>query len=172
MDLLWSAPHCSAPGSALSWLGPDICMKSSLSSEMSSSRDCRAAGGRCSRSSMKSHKRTLFINWGKQTKTALLKNYKSLHTELMIYNFGFEWKVCLTRTFPSELSCFRGRSGSGRDPSGKAWRYKHFPPNGHEPRPWSKYLQAFFLHRQEVTFISSVLFNPLTPKCTKKFHHQ
>lgn len=57
----------------------------------------------------------------------------------------------LTRTFPSELSCFRGRSGSARVPSGKAWRYKHFPPKGHEPRPWSKYLQDFLLQRQEIT---------------------
>lgn len=53
----------------------------------------------------------------------------------------------VTRMFPSELSCFRGRSGSARVPSGKAWRYKHFPPKGHEPRPWSKYLQAFLLQR-------------------------
>lgn len=67
-----------------------------------------------------------------------------------------KWRLCfLTRTFPSELSCFRGRSGSARVPSGKAWRYKHFPPNGHVPRPWSKYLQAFLLQTQSENYRSA-----------------
>lgn len=59
-----SGLYCSELGgvSGSSWLGPDICMKSSLSSVMSSSRDGRGGAECCSRSSMKSHRRTLFMN--------------------------------------------------------------------------------------------------------------
>lgn len=92
-------PYASAADgvSGPSWLGPDICMKSSLSSVMSSSRDGRGGVGRCSRSSMKSHRRTLFMNWRRKTKTQTQTqfiNYKS-HVHLS----------CWTTTVSQRAGC-------------------------------------------------------------------
>lgn len=128
-------------GSASSTLGPDICRKSSLSSVMSSLKECRGGTECCSRSSMKSHSRTLFMNYT-HTHTQEQQGVVSKASGAACRG---QWWAAPTRTLPSELSCFLGRSGSGRVPSGRACRYRHLDPKGQEPRPWSKYLQAFLL---------------------------